>query len=122
MKNAAQSKRILLGRYDHLISRQSTSERSRRLNGQVSTRTALPQNPPSNPNIMPATMPQTTQSNPSCRGSNLLNWDIPSTIAPPPREAISATTPQAREPATAEDTAKRQAMLENGNNLMNSHP
>jgi hypothetical protein len=38
-----------------------------------------------------------------------------------PREAISATNPQEQAPATADETATRQAMFENGSSTVNNH-
>jgi len=51
-----------------------------------------------------------------------LNSSDASKMVAAPRETISETTPQASAPATAEDKARRQAIFENGTNLMSSQP
>ena len=45
---------------------------------------------------------------------------ICSKMAAPPLDTIKAIKPQARVPATAEETATRQAIFENGSNLVNT--
>ena len=68
----------------------------------------------------PATKPATTQIAFSRRRSMVFNSAIPSIIMLLPRETMSAIKPHESAPATAEERATRQAMLEKGTRTVKS--
>src|SRR5271156_1901010 len=72
------------------------------------------------PKASPATQPQTARSWFCCAVGRSANDGASISSKAPPRDTIKAVTPHASAAARPEPTAARQAMFENGINLMKS--
>src|ERR1035437_2028159 len=89
-------------------------------NAQTSAMTASCQIVRLKPSAIPATKPQTTRIICCAASFRLVNAGVVSKSRVPALDTINATKPQASAAATAEPTATRHAILENGSSVVKS--